>query len=56
MAKLTPNNSRSAQMMTRAAGKGMLIAEDDGVAPPKDAENPPSDDFIEKLEWEKSDA
>ena len=27
MAKLTPHNSRSAQMMTRAAGKGMLVQE-----------------------------
>jgi len=32
MAKLMPNNSRSAQMLTRAAGKGMLIAEDEKPA------------------------
>jgi excinuclease ABC subunit C len=36
MAKLTPNNSRSAQMMTRAAGKGMLIAEDETPVAPAD--------------------
>jgi len=51
MAKLTPNNSRSAQMMTRAAGKGMLVADEQR---PLDAENPARDDFLEKLEWEKS--
>src|SRR5271166_3929325 len=36
MPKLTPNNSRSAQMMTRAAGKGMLIAQDENPAAPAD--------------------
>src|SRR5580658_6788468 len=41
MAKLTPNNSRSAQMITRAAGKGMLIAEDEK---PADAQNDASSD------------
>ena len=51
MAKLMPNNSRSAQMMTRAAGKGMLIAEDDRSG---DAKDPAPDDFLEKLESEKS--
>ncbi len=39
MAKLTPNNSRSAQMMTRAAGKGMLTAEDEKAAESSDAQN-----------------
>jgi len=42
MAKLTPNNSRSAQMMTRAAGKGMLIADDESAAPASDAPEEPA--------------
>jgi excinuclease ABC subunit C len=54
MAKLTPNNSRSAQMMTRAAGKGMLTAEDEKIAQSSDAPSAPPDDFIESLEWQKS--
>jgi excinuclease ABC subunit C len=54
MPKLTPNNSRSAQMMTRAAGKGMLVAEEDRAAHPAEAEKPPQEDFLDKLEWEKS--
>ena len=54
MAKLTPNNSRSAQMMTRAAGKGVLIAEEHGAPKPGATENLPHDDFLDKLEWEKS--
>ncbi len=53
MPKLIPNNSRSAQMMTRAAGKGVLVAEE-GRGPQPDPQNPPQDDFLEKLEWEKS--
>jgi excinuclease ABC subunit C len=40
--------------MTRAAGKGMLIAEEDRAAPPDDAENPHRDEFLVKLEPEKS--
>jgi excinuclease ABC subunit C len=42
MAKLTPNNSRSAQMLTRAAGKGMLTAEDDKPGPSGEVQNPTS--------------
>ena len=42
MPKLTPNNSRSAQMMTRAAGKGMLTAEDDQPVQSGEAQNPTS--------------
>ncbi len=40
MPKLTPNNSRSAQMMTRAAGKGFLTAEDETSAQSGEAQNP----------------
>jgi len=41
-AKLTPNNSRSAQMMARAAGKGFLTAEDENAPSPAGAQNPTS--------------
>ncbi len=40
MAKLTPHNSRSAQMMTRAAGKGVLTTDEN----PGTSANPASDD------------
>src|SRR5271157_2400929 len=40
MPKLTPNNSRSAQMMTRAAGKGFLTAEEENAAQSGEALNP----------------
>src|SRR5690348_12760526 len=39
MVKLTPNNSRSAQMMTRAAGKGMLTAEGEDTVQSSDDSN-----------------
>ena len=45
MAKLTPHNSRSAQMMTRAAGKGMLVQEPatpGDPTEPKDADSQPT--------------
>jgi excinuclease ABC subunit C len=42
MPKLTPNNSRGAQMLTRAAGKGMLTAEDNKPVQSGVAQNPTS--------------
>ena len=39
MPKLTPNNSRSAQMMARAAGKGFLTAEDENPPESKPAQS-----------------
>ena len=46
MPKLTPNNSRSAQMMTRAAGKGFLTSEDE-AEPQTTPEGPRFDSLVE---------
>ncbi len=40
MPKLTPNNSRSAQMMTRAAGKGFLTTEDEAAVQSGEPQTP----------------
>ncbi|HSR57839.1 MAG TPA: excinuclease ABC subunit UvrC [Candidatus Binataceae bacterium] len=43
MAKLSPHNSRTAQMMTRAAGKGMLAQEQENPATPASSGDAPTD-------------
>jgi excinuclease ABC subunit C len=43
MAKLSPHNSRTAQMMTRAAGKGMLAQEQENPPTPASGGEAPTD-------------